>query len=54
MPDCSTSSPYTTEAKPFGPNQAAVSLSRRSNRVPTKLISSEAGRIRPIAVTTAT
>ncbi|GAA1086676.1 hypothetical protein GCM10009579_04370 [Streptomyces javensis] len=29
MPDSSTSSPYTTEAKPFGPNQAAASFPPR-------------------------
>ena len=54
IPACSTSSPYTTDAKPFGPNQAATSFSRRSNRVPSSDSSSEAGRISTMARTTAT
>ena len=44
MPECSTSSPYTTEANPFGPNQAAANNSRRVRSAPTREAASEAGR----------
>lgn len=43
IPAWSNSRPYTTEAKPFGPNQAATSFSCRVNRVPTSDSSSEVG-----------
>lgn len=32
MPEASTSSPYTTEAKPLGPNHAAAACSRSPER----------------------
>lgn len=54
IPAWSTSSPWTTEAKPFGPNQAATSFSWRVDRVPSSDSSSEAGRISTMARTTAT
>lgn len=54
MPDCSTSRPWTTEAKPFGPNHAATSFSLREMVVPSREMSSEAGRMRTIARITAT
>lgn len=44
MPDCRTSSPYTTDAKPLGPNHAAVSRSRAGSRVHSSDSNSAAGR----------
>ncbi|CAM5678001.1 hypothetical protein SCANM124S_08403 [Streptomyces canus] len=53
IPVCSTSSPYTTDAKPFGPNHAATSFSRQWNRVPSSESSRETGRISTMASTMA-
>ncbi|MEU8878018.1 hypothetical protein AB0D24_44190 [Streptomyces javensis] len=53
MPDSSTSNPYTTEAKPFGPNQAAAGFSRHAKRVSISEISNDAVRTTTMAGTTA-